>query len=156
MPALAVTGLLLLLCLLWSITLGAADVDREFVFAALLEFDSSTFEHLIIRTVRLPRVLGGILVGLALAVYGAIMQALTRNPLADSGVFGINAGAVFAVVVTVILLRESSLASYAIAGMFGAAIAAALVYGLGSAGRGGPTPLRLTLAGVIVTPFCPR
>ena len=115
LPGLAVIGLLLLLCSLWSITLGAADIDRETVFAALLEFDSSAFEHLIIRTVRFPRVLGGILVGLALAVSGAILQALTLNPLADSGILGINAGAAFAVVVTVFLLRESSLAAYAIA-----------------------------------------
>lgn len=152
-PALAFAILVLLLSLLWSITLGAADINRATVFAALLDFDESAFEHLIIRTVRLPRVLGGFMVGLALAVAGAIMQALTRNPLADSGILGINAGAAFAVVVTVFLLRESSLGAYAIAGMVGAAAAGALVYGLGSAGRGGPTPLRLTLAGVIVTAF---
>ena len=145
--------LILLVCLLWSITLGAAEIDRETVFAALLQPDETEFEHLIIQTVRLPRVLAGALVGVALAVTGAIMQALTRNPLADSGILGINAGAAFAVVVIVFLLRVSSLGVYAIAGMLGAAAAGALVYGLGSAGRGGPTPLRLTLAGVIATAF---
>ena len=139
------------LSLLWSITLGAAEIDRETVFAALLQPDETEFEHLIIQTVRLPRVLAGVLVGIALAVAGAIMQALTRNPLADSGILGINAGAAFAVVVIVFLLRVSSLGVYALAGMMGAAAAGVLVYGLGSAGRGGPTPLRLTLAGVIVT-----
>ena len=69
------------------------------------------------------------LVGIALAVAGAIMQALTRNPLADSGILGINAGAAFAVVVTVFLLRVSSLGAYALAGMVGAAAAGVLVYG---------------------------
>lgn len=73
--------------------------------------------------------------------------------MADSGILGINAGAAFAVMVAVFLLRESSLAAYALAGIVSATAAGALVYGLGSAGRGGPTPLRLTLAGVIVTAF---
>lgn len=131
LPALAVAVLLLLLSLLWSITLGAADIDRHTVFAALFDFDEGAFEHLIIGTVRLPRVLAGALVRLALAVAGAIMQALTRNPPADSGILGINASAAFAVVVTVFLLRESSLAAYAIAGIFGAAVAGVLVNGLG-------------------------
>ena len=153
LPGFAVASALLLICLLWSITLGAAEIDRDTVFSALLQPDETAFEHLIIQTVRLPRVLAGALVGVALAVAGAIMQALTRNPLADSGILGINAGAAFAVVVTVFLLRVSSLEVYALAGMAGAAAAGALVYGLGSAGRGGPTPLRLTLAGVIVTAF---
>jgi len=152
-PGLIVATLLLFASLLWSVTLGAAEIERATVFSALLQPDATEFEHLIIQTVRLPRVLAGALVGIALAVAGAIMQALTRNPLADSGILGINAGAAFAVVVTVFLLRVSSLGVYAMAGMLGAAAAGALVYGLGSAGRGGPTPLRLTLAGVIVTAF---
>lgn len=153
LPGFIAAALILIACLLWSITHGAADIESATVFAALLQPDDTAFEHLIIQTVRLPRVLAGALVGMALAVAGAIMQALTRNPLADSGILGINAGAAFAVVVTVFLLRASSLGVYAVAGMLGAAAAGALVYGLGSAGRGGPTPWRLTLAGVIVTAF---
>ena len=153
LPGCIAAALILLLSLLWSITLGAADIDHDTVFAALLQPDATAFEHLIIQTVRLPRVLAGALAGIALAVAGTIMQALTRNPLADSGILGINAGAALAVVVTVFLLRVSSLGIYALAAMLGAAIAGALVYGLGSASRGGPTPLRLTLAGVIVTAF---
>ena len=133
--------------------LGAADITAATVASALLNFEESEFEHLIIRTVRLPQVLAGLLVGIALAVAGAILQALTRNPLADSGILGINAGAAFAVVVTLFLLRLSSPAVYAIAGMLGAAAAGALVYALGSSRRSGPTPLRLTLTGVIVTAF---
>ncbi len=153
LPGMLAALLLLLVSLLVSITLGAADIEADTVFRALLQFDGTEFEHLIIREVRLPRVLSGALVGIALAIAGAIMQALTRNPLADSGILGINAGAAFAVVLTVFLLRVSSLGAYALAGMLGAAAAGALVYGLGSAGRGGPTPLRLTLAGVIITAF---
>lgn len=153
LPGLLVACLLLLVCLLWSITLGAADITPQVVFEALFNFDETLFDHLIIQTVRLPRVLAGALVGAGLAVAGAIMQGLTRNPLADSGILGINAGAAFAVVMTVYLIGTPSLSVYAFAALIGATIAAGIVYGLGSAGRGGQTPLRLTLAGVILTAF---
>lgn len=152
-PGLIVALCLLVGVLLWSITLGAADITPEVVYEALLKFDNSNFEHLIIQTVRLPRVLAGVVVGGALAVAGAIMQGLTRNPLADSGILGINSGAAFAVVLTVFLLGNPPLSVYALAGFAGAGIAAALVYFLGSIGRGGITPLKLTLAGVILTSF---
>jgi iron complex transport system permease protein len=152
LPGLAVGGVLLLGCIVWSITLGAADISAQTVYDAIFAFDGS-FEHLIIQTVRLPRVLAGLVVGAALAVSGAVMQGLTRNPLADSGLLGINAGAAFAVVLLVSLVPDAPLSLYAVAGFGGAAIAAGVVYALGSAGRGGMTPLRLTLAGVILTAF---
>jgi iron complex transport system permease protein len=153
LPGLFVGVVLLILCLLWSITLGAASITPQVVFDALLHFDASQFDHLIIQTVRLPRVLSGAIVGASLAVAGAIMQGLTRNPLADSGLLGINSGASFAVVMAVFVLGDPPLSAYALFGFIGAGIAAALVYGLGSMGRGGATPLRLTLAGVILTAF---
>lgn len=152
LPGLLVCTGLLIACLLWSITLGAADISAETVYAALFAFDGS-FDHLIIQTVRLPRVLAGVGVGAALAVAGAIMQGLTRNPLADSGILGINAGAAFAVVLAVYLLGNPPLSTYAFFAFIGAGVAAVLVYALGSMGRGGATPLRLTLAGVILTAF---
>src|SRR5690606_34622060 len=114
-------------CILWSITLGAADIAPSTVYAAIFAPDGS-FEHLIIQTVRLPRVLSGIVVGAALAVAGALMQGLTRNPLADSGILGINSGAAFAVVLAVFLLGNPPLSTYAVFGFIGAAVAAALVY----------------------------
>ena len=143
---------LLLVTLGVSITLGAADISVEKVYAALIRFDGS-FDHLIIRTVRLPRVLAGVVVGAALAVAGAIMQGLTRNPLASPGILGINAGASFAVVLGVLVLGNPPLASYALFAFIGAAVAAAFVYILGSLGRGGATPLKLTLAGAVLTAF---
>ncbi len=144
---------LLVLCLLWSITLGAADITPQVVYEALLNFDETSFQHLIIQTVRLPRVLAGVVVGAALAAAGAIMQGLTRNPLADSGLLGINSGASFAVVLAVFLLGDPPLSVYALFGFIGAGVAAGLVYFIASMGRGGVTPLRLTLAGVILTAF---
>ena len=143
---------LLLLCLIGSIMFGAADISPDTVFAALFNSDGS-FNHMLIQTVRLPRVLAGALVGAGLAVAGAVMQGLTRNPLADSGILGINAGAAFAVVVAVYLIGDPPLSVYAFFGFIGAGAAAAIVYTLGSMGRGGASPLRLTLAGVILTSF---
>ncbi len=151
LPGLLLSLVLLIGCLLWSITLGAADITPQVVYAALFDFDEAEFDHVIIQTVRLPRVIAGVIVGAALAVAGAIMQGLTRNPLADSGLLGINAGAAFAVVLVVYLLGTPSLSVYAIAALIGAGLAAAFVYGIGA--FGGATPLRLTLAGVILTAF---
>jgi iron complex transport system permease protein len=153
LPGLIGGLMLLIVCILWSITLGAADIDTKTVYDALFAFDETSFPHLIIQTVRLPRVLAGIIVGAALAVAGTIMQGLTRNPLADSGILGINSGAAFAVVLAVFILGNPPLSAYALFGFIGAGVAAALVYMLGSMGRGGATPLKLTLAGVILSAF---
>lgn len=153
LPMLLVCMLLVVAGLLVSIMLGAADITPEKVYQALFHFDSSNFQHLIIQTVRLPRVLTGAIVGASLAVAGAVMQGLTRNPLADSGLLGINSGASFAVVLAVFLLGNPPLSTYALFGFIGAGAAAALVYLFGSMGRGGATPLKLTLSGVIVTAF---
>jgi iron complex transport system permease protein len=150
---LLIAGLALIATLLWSITLGAADITPTDVYEALFAFDETSFDHLIIQTVRLPRVLAGAIVGAALAVAGALMQGVTRNPLADSGILGINSGAALAVVLAVYVLGAPPLATYALFGFVGAATAAVLVYLLGMAGRGGATPLSLTLAGVIVSAF---
>ena len=89
---------MLWLCFIASITWGAADIAYRDIYQAFTAFDGST-NHLIIRTVRLPRSLIAALVGASLAVAGAIMQGLTRNPLASPGILGVNAGAAFAVVV---------------------------------------------------------
>ncbi|MEO0707269.1 MAG: iron ABC transporter permease [Cyanobacteria bacterium J06649_5] len=142
--------ILLLACLVASIALGVADIGPRETYQALVASDSST-EHLIIRTVRVPRSLTALLVGAAVAVAGAIMQGLTRNPLADPGILGINAGAAFAVVLSVFWLKAASLSVYAGFALLGAAISAVAVYALGSLSRGGLTPLNLTIAGAALT-----
>ncbi|MEO0536336.1 MAG: iron ABC transporter permease [Cyanobacteria bacterium P01_A01_bin.123] len=144
-------GVLLLLgCFVASIALGVADISPAEVYQALTAPTDST-EHLIIRTVRAPRSITALLVGAAVAVAGAIMQGLTRNPLADPGILGINSGAALAVVMAVFWLDAASLSVYAGFALIGAAIAAVTVYGLGSLGRGGLTPLNLTIAGAALT-----
>ena len=143
--------LLLILALLSSVAFGAANVAPGDVWAALFHFDPSSTEHLIIRTLRVPRGVTAALVGAALAVAGAIVQGLTRNPLGDPGILGINTGAALGVVAAVFFLGIDSLSLYALFAFGGAAITALAVYGIGSLGRGGPTPLKLTVAGAAMT-----
>lgn len=136
----------LLLCLLASVRFGAARIGTADVLAAFTDYGGSE-EDLIIRTLRVPRALISALVGASLAVAGAIMQGLTRNPLADPGILGIEAGAALAVVGAVFLFGVSSLSTYALFAFVGGGAAAVVVYGLGSLGRGGMTPMKLTIAG---------
>ncbi|NEO31106.1 MAG: iron ABC transporter permease [Symploca sp. SIO3C6] len=152
LTGLLVSLLILWLCLMASITLGAADISLGEVYQALRAFDGST-DHLIIRTVRLPRTITAMLVGAALAVAGALMQGITRNPLADPGILGISSGAALAVVVATFVFGTNSLNIYAWLAFLGAGITAITVYFLGSLGRGGLTPLNLTIAGAALTAF---
>ncbi|MEM7533188.1 MAG: iron ABC transporter permease [Chloroflexota bacterium] len=142
---------LLLMTMMLSIGFGAADIAPIDVINALFAFDETSTDHLIIRTLRIPRAAVAVLVGASLAVAGAIMQGLTRNPLGDPGILGINTGAALAVVAAVFFLNISSLALYALFAFAGAAITAIAVYALGAIGRGGPTPLNLTIAGAALT-----
>ncbi|MFZ5826132.1 MAG: FecCD family ABC transporter permease [Bacillota bacterium] len=147
---LVIGAVLLLLCMALSIWLGTRSISLPTIYNALTAYDGSA-DHAIIRTVRLPRALIAASVGASLAVAGAIMQALTRNPLAAPGIVGINAGAAVAVVGAMFLLKGGSLSLYAWFAFGGAAMAALVVYALGSLGRGGLTPLKLTIAGAALT-----
>lgn len=142
---------LLGLAMMSSIAFGAAEIAPANIWEALFAFDASNTKHLIIRTLRLPRTVVATLVGAALAVAGALMQGLTRNPLADPGILGIEMGAALGVVAAVFFLEISSLTLYALFAFAGAALTATTVYTLGALGRGGPTPLKITIAGAAVT-----
>lgn len=149
---LAFSALVLGLCVFVSIAWGAADISLKEAYQSLIAFDGST-DHLIIRTVRLPRSLLAIVVGAAISTAGAIMQGITRNPLADPGILGINAGAVVAVVVAIFLFGASSPSFYVWCAFVGAGITALSVYFLASLGRSGVTPLNLTIAGAAINAF---
>lgn len=101
---------------------------------------------LVIREFRLPRTLLAILVGAALALSGALMQALTRNPLADPGIIGINSGAALAAVATIVVFRDAPVWTLPFAAFGGAIATAAFIYIF--AWRGGIAPLRLILVGI--------
>lgn len=153
---LGMSVIVLVLCLLICVRVGAADISIETIWRSLIHFDGSTdgsTEQLIIRTVRLPRVFIAVLVGAALGIAGALMQGLTRNPLADPGILGISSGASLAIVSTIFIWGSASPQSMVWVAFAGAAIAATSVYGLGSLGKQGTTPLKLTLAGALLSYF---
>ncbi|MGA8790561.1 MAG: Fe(3+)-siderophore ABC transporter permease [Paenarthrobacter sp.] len=141
----AVAALALVLWL--SLVVGSKDVDMGNLWPAITAYDASP-EHVIIHDLRLPRTVTGVVVGIALGLSGALIQALTRNPLADPGILGVNAGAGFFVVLGVALFGVTSIHEYIWFSFAGAVVATVAVYFIGSRGRGGATPLRLTLAGV--------
>ncbi|MEH2311586.1 MAG: iron ABC transporter permease [Nostoc sp.] len=142
--------LVVLLGILASISYGATDISIAKILTAFTNYDDST-EHIIIRSMRLPRTLIASMVGASLAVAGALMQGLTKNPLAAPGILGINAGAALAVVTVVFGLGTSTPALITLVAFIGALIAALIVYSLGSLGQGGSTPLNLTIAGAALT-----
>jgi iron complex transport system permease protein len=140
-------GLLAFSALL-SLAVGTRSIPLGEVVDALLREGSSQNET-IIRSLRVPRTLLGIAVGGAIGVAGALMQALTRNPLADPGLLGVNAGASAAVVIALSLGLAGATSSVWFA-FIGAAVASVAVYAIGTAGRGGATPVRLALAGTAI------
>ncbi|WP_085506425.1 FecCD family ABC transporter permease [Thalassobacillus devorans] len=143
-------GLLLLIVFLCcSIVLGYTDVTLKEAYQAFFHFEQ-TNTHIIIKDVRLPRALIAAVVGASLAIAGVLMQALTRNPLASPGIFGINAGASLFVVLAVSYFQAISLQGMTWISFAGAAVAAVIVYVVGSVGRQGLTPVRLTLAGAAI------
>lgn len=147
---LALCLLILLICLITSITFGAAAIQPSTVFAALTAFDGSA-DHWIIRSVRVPRSLIALMVGAALAVAGTITQGVTRNPLAAPDILGINSGAALAMVAILSLWGSATAAVYAGGAFLGAGVTAVVVYLLGSLGRSGMTPLKLVVAGAALT-----
>jgi iron complex transport system permease protein len=139
-------GLLVLVCLL-SLAAGTRTIGLGTTWDAFAHF-TGTDEQVIVRDLRVPRTVLGLLTGVSLGVCGALIQAVTRNPLADTQILGINAGAALFVVVAIGVLGLTSIWSYIWFAFAGVAVAMVAVYALGSVGRGGATPLRLTLAGV--------
>nr|WP_156489252.1 iron ABC transporter permease [Rossellomorea marisflavi] len=134
-----------------SIVYGYTDTSWKAAFDTFVEPDGST-EHLVIQNIRLPRALIAAAVGASLAISGVLMQTLTKNPLASPGIFGINAGGGFMVVMAVTLFGVTSLQSFAWLSFLGAAIAAVGVFIIGGAsGSNGLTPMKLTLAGAAIT-----
>lgn len=141
----------LLLAIALSLAIGARPLPLDTVLATFLSPDANDSGQLVVRDLRLPRTLLGIVVGAALAVAGSIMQALTRNPLADPSLLGVNAGATLAVVGAIWLFHLHTPALLVWCAMAGAGIVGTVVYALATVGRGGATPVRLALAGAAVS-----
>ncbi|WP_335869816.1 FecCD family ABC transporter permease [Bacillus sp. 2205SS5-2] len=141
--------ILLFIFICSSVVYGYTQTPWMLAIDAFRHFDGSN-EHIIIKTVRLPRALIGAAVGASLGIAGAIMQALTRNPLASPGILGVNAGASLAIVIAVSFFSITSLQSFAWIAFLGAGVAAVCVYLIGAAGKQGVTPVTLTLAGAAI------
>jgi iron complex transport system permease protein len=140
-----------LLVSLLSLRIGSLDVSTADSWDALVRFNPDSYEQTVVRSLRLPRTAVALVVGGALAVAGAMMQGVTRNPLADPFILGVSSGASFAVVTAIYFFGISAPAGYIWFAFGGALAASLLVFPIGSAGRDGPTPVELALAGVVVS-----
>lgn len=143
------TGVVLLLALACVLTLsvGVRHASLPEIWQALTAFDPSDPVHVAVRAIRLPRLLAGLIAGAGLGMAGTIMQSLTRNPLADPGLLGVNSGAAFAIVLGALVFSRSDAGLMAALAFPGAALASIAVFALGGGLRGDAGPVRLTLAG---------
>ncbi|MDF9763170.1 iron complex transport system permease protein [Peribacillus simplex] len=135
-----------------SMAFGAADATVKDVWQALTS--NATGDKIsIIREIRFPREVGAIFVGAALAVSGAIMQGMTRNPLADPGLLGLTAGANAGLAITLAFIPSANNLGIMTACFIGSAVGATMVFGIGAMKKGGFSPLRIVLAGAAVSAF---
>ncbi len=149
-------GLWLLLALVvavcaLSIAVGTRPIGLGTVWQALTDATTPGDDAVIVRQLRVPRTLVGLLAGLALGISGALMQGHTRNPLGDPGLLGVTAGAAFAVVVSISFFSVGTPAGYVWFAFAGALVGSVAVFAIGSSGRGGATPVSLALAGAAMS-----
>ncbi|MGP5260722.1 FecCD family ABC transporter permease [Brachybacterium paraconglomeratum] len=146
----ALAVLALAVAILLSLACGANPIPPRQILEGLLRPDSDE-ASLVARTLRVPRTVTGLLAGVAFGLAGAVVQALTRNPLADPGILGVNAGAGLAVTIGAGLLGVGGISTYMWFAVLGAALATAAVHLIGSGGRGAASPVTLVLAGVALS-----
>lgn len=146
---LAAVVVLVLVCAA-SLTIGARGMSLETVWQALTQFNPGDGNHAVVYT-RIPRTVLGLVAGAALGLAGAAMQGVSRNPLADPGIMGVNAGAALAVVAGIYLFGISGASGYIWFAFVGAGAAAVVVYLIASMGRDGATPVKLALAGAALS-----
>lgn len=154
-PATRILGFIALLVVVLlavgaSLLLGSRSIDVAAVLDAVFSRGTKGVEQMVVLDLRVPRTVIGLVAGAALGLAGALMQGLTRNPLADPGLLGVNAGASLAVVTAIAFFGVTAPSGYIWFAFGGAALAATLVYAVAS-GRTGPSPLSLTLAGAATT-----
>jgi len=141
------TVVLLIVVLVLSILIGANPLSASLVLDAL-RGEGSNEANYVVWTQRIPRTVAGVMVGAALSVAGALVQSFTRNPLADTGLLGVNAGAAFFVAIGIAVFGLTSPSDYVWLACLGALVLTAAVYTIGSAGGEAAGPVRLTMAGV--------
>ena len=140
-------GLMMLaLSIFLSVAFGARTTTMETVLRTIFDKTFESFEANVVRA-RIPRTVFGVLAGAGLGVSGVLMQAITRNPIADPGILGVNTGASLAVVVGMAFFHISAGTEYVLLSFIGAIVTAVFVYSIASFGYGGVTPMKLALAG---------
>lgn len=149
--ALAIAFGLLLVVIVLSLTVGARAIAPSAVLDALLRYDPASADDVVVLSQRVPRTVIGVVAGAALALAGTVMQGLTRNPLADPGLFGVNAGASVAVLAAITFLGVTAPGGFVWFAFGGAAAAAVVVALIGSRGADGAGPAKLALTGAAVT-----
>src|SRR5690625_2975069 len=135
-----------------SLLFGAADTTMKDIWLSMTTNETSA-AILVIRDIRLPREIAAVFVGAALAISGAIMQGITRNPLADPGLLGLTAGANAVLAITIVFFPTVNYFGIMIACFIGALIGAVMVFSIGFATKGGLSPFRIILAGAAVSAF---
>ena len=148
---LSVSLLAFLLSFMVSVAFGQYAVPLQSVWTSFWHYDPNSIDHVIIHTTRMSRAVVACAVGGALAVSGVLMQTLTRNPLASPAIFGVNAGAVFFIVLFAQFFSVTALSDYLWIAFLGATLAGGLVYGLGAMGHDGLSPVRIVLAGAAIS-----
>jgi iron complex transport system permease protein len=136
---------------LLSLRFGSLSLSTSDAWNALFHFDPDNYEQVIVRNLRLPRTVIAICVGGALGVAGTVMQGVTRNPLADPSILGVSQGASLGVALSVTYLGFTAPSQYVWVAFVGALLATVLVFVVGTAGKSGAGPIKLALAGVVVS-----
>ncbi|MFL0165929.1 FecCD family ABC transporter permease [Candidatus Clostridium helianthi] len=137
---------LLGICVIISLAFGSKNIGISQAINALLNSDDTSFAALVVRE-RIPRTIFSIMAGASLGISGALMQSITRNPIADPSILGVNTGASLFVVIGIAFFNINSANEYIWIALVGAGITSIFVYTIASIGSGGMTPIKLALAG---------
>jgi iron complex transport system permease protein len=143
----SISAVVLVLVVAASLAIGSRDIPLDVVWAALTAGSTSS-DAVVVLDLRVPRTVAGLAAGIALGIAGAVIQALTRNPLADPGILGVTSGSAFAVAMAVGVFGVTAVQGYLWFAFLGALLATIVVFLIGSTGRGGGSPAKITLAGV--------
>ncbi|KOR89256.1 FecCD family ABC transporter permease [Paenibacillus solani] len=146
-----IAGLIMMALFLLSVVLGSANINIPTIFQAIFDFDPLNINHMIIVDIRIPRNIGALLVGIALAVSGAGIQSVTRNSLADPSLIGLSSGAALTLSLTYALSPSVPFSILILTSFVGAIIGGTMVMMIGRSRRNGFNPIRLILAGVAVS-----